>query len=45
PGEGLFPIGNSRQEDAADNRVAVRTITAQGRYSGVKNNHALQAGW
>lgn len=45
PGEGLFPIGNSRQEDAADNRVAVRTVTAQGRYSGVTGNHALEAGW
>jgi hypothetical protein len=45
PGEGLFPIGNSRQEDAADNRVSVRTITAQGRYTTVRNNHALEAGW
>ncbi|MBO6575713.1 MAG: TonB-dependent receptor [Rhodothermales bacterium] len=45
PDDGLFPIGNSRQEDAADNRVAVRTLTGSGRYSAVVGNHALEAGW
>lgn len=45
PGDGLFPIGSSRQEDAADNRVAVRTVTAQGRYTTLAKNHALEAGW
>jgi len=45
PGNGLFPVGTSRQEDAADNRVAVRTITGTGRYSALVNGHALQAGW
>jgi TonB dependent receptor-like, beta-barrel/CarboxypepD_reg-like domain/TonB-dependent Receptor Plug Domain len=45
PGNGLFPTGTSRQEDAADNRVAVRTTTATGRYSVLVQGHALQAGW
>lgn len=35
---------NSR-EDFADNRVFVRTLTAQGRYSLVGGIHAAEAGW
>lgn len=45
PGDGLFPRGTSRQEDAADNRVAVRTLTGGGRYVLVTGQHALEAGW
>ena len=45
PGEGLFFRGTSRQEDGADNSVAVRTITGGGRYTVVLDNHALEAGW
>ena len=45
PGNGLFPIGNSRQEEGADNRVAVRTLSASGRYLTARGNHALEAGW
>ncbi|MFT5144590.1 MAG: hypothetical protein ACI80V_001366 [Rhodothermales bacterium] len=45
PGEGLFPRGTSRQEDAADNRVAVRTLTASGRYTMLAGSHAVETGW
>lgn len=45
PGSGLFPTGNSRQEDSADNRVAVRTLTARGRYTLPVSGHLLDAGW
>ncbi len=44
-GEGLFPIGLSKQEDAADNRVAVTTLTADGRYKYTTGNHAAETGW
>lgn len=45
PGSGLFPSGTSRQEDAADNRVSVRTITGRGRYTLPAGSHLLDAGW
>ena len=44
-GEGLFPTGSSRQEDAADNRIDVRTATASGRYILTSGRHAVEAGW
>lgn len=43
--EGLFPVGLSRQEDAADNRIAVTTFTADGRYRYTSGNHAAETGW
>lgn len=45
PGSGLFPAGSSRQEDAADNRVDVRSVTAQGRYAVPVEGHLLEIGW
>jgi len=44
-GEGLFPTGSSRQEDAADNRIDVRTITGTGRYLYTRGRHVMEAGW
>ena len=44
-GEGLFPTGSSRQEDVADNRITVRTITGSGRYQWTGGHHAVEAGW
>lgn len=44
-GEGLFPTGSSRQEDAADNRIDVRTITGTGRYLYTAGRSVLEAGW
>lgn len=44
-GEGLFPTGSSRQEDAADNRIEVRTSTLTGRYILTRGRHAVEAGW
>lgn len=44
-GEGLFPTGSSRQEDAADNRIAVRTTSAQGRYLLTRERHTAEVGW
>ncbi len=44
-GEGLFPTGSSRQEDAADNRIDVRTITGTGRYLYTVGRNVLEAGW
>jgi hypothetical protein len=44
-GDGLFPTGSSRQEDRADNRIAVRTITGSGRYRYTLDRHAIEAGW
>jgi hypothetical protein len=45
PGSGLFPAGTSRQEDAADNRVDVRSVTAQGRYAAPLGGHLVEIGW
>jgi len=44
-GDGLFPVGNSRQEDFADNSVNVTTYTGQGRYHLTTTWHATEAGW
>lgn len=44
-GDGLFPVGNSRQEDVADNSVDVRTYTGGGRYHLTTTRHATEAGW
>jgi hypothetical protein len=44
-GEGLFPTGSSRQEDAADNRIKVATSTATGRWFLSGSRHAAEAGW
>jgi len=44
-GQGLFPIGNSTQEDRAANRVSVSTLTAQGRGYFTPRRHAAEAGW
>lgn len=44
-GEGLIPIGNSRQNDVADNRVRVGTHTARGRYVLSAGRHTGEAGW
>ena len=44
-GEGLFPTGNARQEDSADNRVGVMTWTGQGRWMLTLPRHAAEAGW
>lgn len=43
--EEFFDLGNSRQEDYADNTVAVDTWTAQGRYLFTTRHHAAEAGW
>ncbi len=43
--EGKIPRGNARQEEAADNRVAVDTWTAQGRWTLALRRHAAEAGW
>lgn len=44
-GEGLFPTGSSRQEDNADNRIDVQTISGQGRWYYTTSRHAVEAGW
>jgi len=44
-GDGLFPTGTSRQEDFADNRVAVRAVTAQGRIMRTHVSNASEVGW
>ncbi len=44
-GDGLFPTGSSRQEDAADNRIEVNTSTASGRWYVASKRHAAEAGW
>lgn len=44
-GEGLFPTGSSRQEDFADNRVAVRTLSGGGSLHLTTDVHAAQAGY
>ena len=44
-GEGHFPIGNAREENFADNTVAVRTLTGQGRWLYIASRHAAEAGW
>ncbi len=44
-GDGLFPTGSSRQEDAADNQIDVRTATASGRYLFTSGRHAFETGW
>ncbi len=46
PGSGQeTPIGYGEQEDRADNRVAVRTLTGRGRYGLTLRRHAFEAGW
>lgn len=44
-GQGLYPTGSSRQEDAADNRIAVRSSTVTGRYILTRGRHAIETGW
>ena len=44
-GEGHVPIGNASEEEVAHNRVAVRTLTAQGRWLLHGRRHAPEAGW
>jgi hypothetical protein len=44
-GDGLFPTGSSRQEDAADNEIQVDVATASGRWYASTANHAVEAGW
>ncbi len=44
-GEGLFPTGSSRQEDAADNQIDVQTISGQGRWIYTKTRHTAELGW
>lgn len=44
-GQGLYPTGSSRQEDAADNRIAVRSSTLTGRYILTRGRHAIETGW
>ncbi len=44
-GEGLIPIGSSRQEDLADNRVDVHTNSASGRYVYTTARQEIEAGW
>ncbi len=44
-GEGHVPTGSVRQEDSADNRVAVSTWTGSGRYVFATDRHAAEAGW
>jgi len=44
-GDGLFPTGSSRQEDAADNQIDVRTISGQGRLTYTKARHSTELGW
>ncbi|WP_456425328.1 TonB-dependent receptor [Rhodocaloribacter sp.] len=43
-GEGLFPVGTSRQEDRADNRVRVKMWTAQSRWIYSTERHGLEGG-
>ncbi|GIV59600.1 MAG: TonB-dependent receptor [Rhodothermaceae bacterium] len=43
-GEGLFPIGNSRQEEHANNRVRVTTWTGQSRWQLLLGRHVAEAG-
>ncbi|MCH8245765.1 MAG: TonB-dependent receptor [Bacteroidetes bacterium] len=45
PNEGGFPIGNSQQEDFANNRVNVTTLSGQGRYLLTRARHAAEMGW
>lgn len=44
-GEGHLPLGNSRQDDFADNKVRVGMITGQGRYLLLAGRHGVEAGW
>ncbi|HET6567925.1 MAG TPA: TonB-dependent receptor [Rhodothermales bacterium] len=44
-GAGHMPLGNSRQVDAADNRVDVSTLTGKGRWMFNTGRHAAEAGW
>ncbi len=44
--DGRVRTGENRQEEFADNRIAVRTITGQGRYNySLGQRHALEGGW
>lgn len=43
--EGKIPRGNAFQEEAADNRVNINTLTGQGRYLLTSRRHAAEAGW
>ncbi len=44
-GTGHLPVGNARQEDSADNRVRVSTLTGQGRWMLNLGRHAGEVGW
>jgi hypothetical protein len=44
-GEGQIPIGNSRQEDYADNAISVSTFTARGRWVYTVGTHGVEGGW
>ncbi|HEX7072101.1 MAG TPA: TonB-dependent receptor [Rhodothermales bacterium] len=44
-GEGHLPIGNAREENYADNGVAVSTLTGQGRWMYATSRHGVEAGW
>lgn len=44
-GDGLFPTGASRQEDAADNRVGVRAWSGDGRWILTGQHHVAEGGW
>ncbi len=44
-GGGHVAIGQGTQEDRADNRVAVQTLTGQGRWLFTTGRHAAEGGW
>lgn len=44
-GSGHVPLGSVRQQDAADNRIAVRSWTGTGRWSLALGRHAAEGGW
>lgn len=44
--DGRIRTGQNQQEEFADNRIAVRTLTGQGRYNyTLGSRHALEGGW
>ncbi|NBC17652.1 MAG: TonB-dependent receptor, partial [Bacteroidetes bacterium] len=43
--EGKIPRGSALQEETADNRVGVTTLTGRGRYRLTYRRHAAEAGW
>ena len=44
-GQEEVPVGYGRQEDTADNRIRVATVSGQGRYRFLLARHDLEAGW